>query len=88
MHKMLNANFYQGNQWDRVLGTEEYKILYWFFWSLSCLIDKVTRVKYQAGEEKHPKNQCLRRFANIYHFLQLCIGFVIVYVAMKVFIIG
>lgn len=87
MHRLLNANFYQGNQWDRVLGSEEYRILYWIFWSLSCIIDKVTGVKYQE-DEKNPKNQYLRRFVNIYHFLQLCLGIMIVYFAMKVFIFG
>ncbi len=40
MKRLLNADFFQGNQWERVLGSEEYRILYWIFWGLSCLVDR------------------------------------------------
>jgi hypothetical protein len=66
--KLLKANLYQGNEWDRILGTDEYRILYYLFKLMAYGVDKAMRVQYRAGETQ-PQCQILRRFASIYSFL-------------------
>ncbi len=66
--RIMQADLYQGNQWDRVLGSDEYTILYYIFRAFAFLIDKVRKVQYKK-EEKQPRTQFLRRFVSIYSFI-------------------
>jgi len=52
----MQADLYQGNQWDRVLGSDEYRILYHIFRQLSFLIDKIQKVPIGRGEKAQPKS--------------------------------
>lgn len=70
--RLLKTAFYQGNQWDRILNSDEYTILYYLFRTLSLLVDKAQGVKYKP-DETQPRSQYLRHFASIYAFLQLII---------------
>jgi uncharacterized protein YabN with tetrapyrrole methylase and pyrophosphatase domain len=64
----MNAEAFKGNQWDRILGSDEYTILYHLFRSLAFLVDKL-QGKERLPTDHQPKHQYLRRFANLYLFL-------------------
>jgi len=69
---LMKTAFYQGNQWDRILNSDEYTILYYVFRTLSFLVDKAQGVKYKP-DETQPRSQYLRHFASIYAVCQLLI---------------
>lgn len=70
--RLLKTAFYQGNQWDRILNSDEYTVLYYIFRTLSFLVDKAQGVKYKP-DETQPRSQYLRHFASIYACIQLLI---------------
>ncbi len=49
--KLLATSFYEGNEWDRILGSEEYRILFYLFRFLALIVDKVMGVKYSPEEK-------------------------------------
>ena len=75
------TSVYQGNQWDRIRGTDEYWILYHFFRIMSFIIDYVGGVR--VWRENQPYSQFLRKFASIYNFLQLIIWSTIAFYGVK-----
>ena len=44
--RLLKTNFYEGNEWDRIYSSDEYRILYHFFRLLAYGVDFVKREKY------------------------------------------
>jgi len=72
----MKTSLYQGNEWDRILGTDEYRVLYYLFKLIAYGVDRVMRVQPNGGQ---PECQVLRRFASVYSFVQLVIAMVIMY---------
>jgi hypothetical protein len=85
MARVLAAESFMGNRWGIILGTDEYWILWYIFRSLALLVDRVQGVQY-GPDDKHPHCQILRKFANLYTFVQLCIGLTLGYFLIRVFI--
>jgi len=74
--RLMKTSLYQGNEWDRILGTDEYRVLYYLFKLIAYGVDRVMRVQPNGGQ---PECQVLRRFASVYSFVQLVIAMVIMY---------
>lgn len=82
---MLATEAYLGNKWDIIIGSEEYWILWYLFRSLAFLVDRIRGVEYGPAD-KHPHFQYFRKFANIYKFVQLCIGIILTYFVLRIFV--
>lgn len=73
---------YVGNEWDRNLGNDEWRILFYISRWLAFGIDKLRGIK--SGMQ--PETQVLRKFASPYTILQLIIVCSLFYLMFKIFV--
>ena len=94
-------DLYQGNEWDRPLHDDEWRILYYPLREMAFLIDFILDVgkRYYEKKEKNesvdrvryrghdkPRNQCLRPLASIYVTVRCILALIFLYYAIPWFL--
>eukprot|EP00347_Sterkiella_histriomuscorum_P018994 403343375 len=85
----LEKSLYIGNQWDKQLGSNEYRIVNYFMKLIAFLCDRIRGIKHPQGRwDVQPVTQWPKNYVPIENFIFFIIGIVIGYYGLVYLIFG